>query len=69
MRRHSEVSPLTIDSLPRAEALSPSIHKFDDDPSTGSGSSRGKSRDELVLSGLSAEGASDIEFTDLNTSP
>jgi len=75
--------------------LSPSIHKFDDDPSTGSGSSRGKSRDELIPAGLSpstglgtvspsldsardpepvegsnrAEGASGVEFTDLNTLP
>ncbi len=32
--------------------LSPSIHKFDD---------------ELIPSGLSAEGASGVEFTDLNT--
>ena len=31
--------------------LSPSIHKFDDDPSTGSESSRWKSRDELIPSG------------------
>ncbi len=35
-------------------SLSPSIHKFDD---------------ELIPSGLSAEGASGVEFTDLNTSP
>ncbi len=35
-------------------SLSPSIHKFDD---------------ELIPSGLSAEGASGVEFTDLNTLP